>query len=187
MESKKIEAIVATCNPLKVSCTKATFCELYPATSISVESVNVESRVPETPLNEETFQGVMNRLNSIRDDSDKYFVAIESGLVTRYEKVFEETICAVSHLEDVHIGISSALEVPQLILDHMKDKDIPHYKLMPLIRKKLKIEEANADTWGTYTGGRVSREAALREAIRNALLPLIETENLYHKTYIRLD
>lgn len=178
---KKIEVIISTQNSQKVSRTREVFQTLNPGIEVLIQTSTTASGVSETPWDEETLVGAMNRIKSIQDFSTSYLVALESGLTARHGKVFEEALCVISYKGEAHIGVSSLIEVPQSVTDLMRTKEMPHYKVMPFIRNKLGITENNSDTWGTYSGELIKREVSFSEAVRNAAIPFFAKDKSLYK------
>lgn len=147
-----------------------------------VSGYAAKSGVPETPYDKETFDGARNRAIDSRDNVSgaDYYIGLESGLIERYGHIFEEAWCVVLVGNKEYYGYSSGLKVPDFILEKMEQLGKPHSEVMGLIEEEF--TKTPSDTWGTYSGGLIAREVSLEEAVRNALLQLVETEDsLYQK------
>ena len=152
--------------------------------SFNIHTVDVESGVPQTPWDNDTFNGSRNRCDAtalIYPDA-KYVVGLESGLVLRYGCVYEETWCHIRNNLSVYgRGVSSGLRLPDYISNEMKTFNETHDVVMEKIRKRLRDKSKSKthdtkDTWSTYSGGLISRQVSLQEAVRNALIELLYEE-----------
>ena len=138
----------------------------------------VDSGVPLTPLQDETYIGAKNRayalLREINDENSAY-VGLESGIVNRYNTLFEETACVILYKGKEYVGYSSGIRIPDHIILEMS-KGRKHYEILDEIGKEKGINPK--DTWGIYTNFRLTRKTELKEAFRNALITLITDSNL---------
>lgn len=79
-----------------------------------------------------------------------------------------------------HVGYSSGLLLPEVVTRRMNNGEI-HNEIMADFDKKFDLPEDNRDTWSRYTGGFISRQISLEEALRNALIQCVPMErNLYN-------
>lgn len=148
-----------------------------------LDSFKAASGVPETPWNEETYQGAQNRAEDCQNnnpDAD-LCIGLESGLVERFGHLFEEAWCCIlTKNGEKYYGYSSGLKLPDSIIQTMHEKKMQHFEVMQLMEGKYKLSED--DTWGNYSGNLVTRDMSLEESFRNALIQLIENEeSFYHK------
>lgn len=178
-----MKVIVGTKNLSKVNSTKNIFQEVLLPATLVVESYDAKSLVPEAPHGEETFDGAMNRAKEcINMTSGDYYVGVESGIVERYGNLFEETWAVVlSSSGDPYIGYSSGLLIPHVVSKRMLQGE-KHNTIMEYYDKLFELPEDSRDTWSRYTGGNISRQLSLDEAIRNAIIQLKPAgNNLYQK------
>jgi non-canonical (house-cleaning) NTP pyrophosphatase len=110
-----------------------------------------------------------------------YYVGIESGLVKRYGHFFEEAWAVVISADGTQqIGYSSGLLLPPVVSGRMGKGEM-HNDIMAHFDKLFNLPDDNRDTWSRYTGGYISRQVSLEEALRNALIQSVPTEqNLYN-------
>lgn len=176
-----MKVAIGTFNSKKIKAVEKIFKEILSKDEIVVISVKVDSKVPEAPHGIETYQGAENRaVGCMKSHLADYYVGIESGLVERYGNLFEESWAVViSNNKDKYIGYSSGLLIPKVVANRMK-KGEKHYDIMNYYDKVFNLPEDNRDTWSRYTGGNISRQLSLDEALRNALIQLAPSEqNLY--------
>lgn len=133
----------------------------------------VKSLVPVTPYNSQTLQGARNRastlLNKYANGGD-LFVGLESGLAEREKMLFEECWCVIyDKIGNEYVGYSSGIYLPNHITDEMK-KGKTHLEVLEKIAKEIGLN--HQDTWSIYSEGKISRTESIKEAFRNALLPI---------------
>lgn len=177
-----MKVIVGTKNQKKVISVTKLFKDILSLDRIEIESYDAKSLVPEAPYDEETFIGAMNRAKDCLENcSGDYFVGIESGLVNRYGNLFEEAWAVVLSSDGKsYIGYSSGLILSSAVAERM-NKGEKHNVIMKYYDNLFNLKEDNRDTWSRYTGGNISRQLSLDEALRNALIQLKPSErNLYN-------
>lgn len=132
---------------------------------------NVESNVPHTPYNEQTFQGANNRAKKafeLFNTEGDFFVGLESGLVEREGRVFEECWCVIyDKAGKQYLGYSSGFMLPENITSRMKQGE-SHIEILRDLEKELQID--SKDTWAIYSHNKIKRVDCIKESIRNALL-----------------
>ncbi len=176
-----MKIIVGTKNHKKVTSAKKIFQDVLSPNRLTVESCDAQSLVPNAPHDEETYNGAMNRAKECMNKcSGNYYVGIESGLVERYGNLFEESWAVVlSDNGDSYIGYSSGLLIPHVITKRMRQGE-KHDTIMEYYDRLFELPEDNRDTWSRYTGGNISRQLSLDEALRNAIIQLMPSDrNLY--------
>jgi inosine/xanthosine triphosphatase len=167
--------IIGTTSKIKLKAIEEVLQELEEKNSISftILSEDVESQVPDTPFDDETLQGARNRANVLYE---KYkgeidlFIGLESGLVKRYENIYEECWCAIKDRYGQEVfGYSSGFMLPRKITKQM-NAGRTHIQVLRELAEELQLD--NKDTWSVYSRGILSRTASIKEAFRNALLSL---------------
>lgn len=176
-----MKIIVGTKNQKKLAAVRAVFLEVLKPSSLEVDSFDAKSLVPDAPHNEDTYRGALNRAKECAEKFEvDYCVGIESGLVERYGNYFEEAWAVVISADGSScIGYSSGLLLPKVVVDRMK-KGEKHNKIMEHYDKLYDLPEDNRDTWSRYTGGNMTRQLSLDEALRNAIVQMAPSDrNLY--------
>lgn len=176
-----MKVAIGTFNSMKINTVEKIFNEIFSLDSLEVISLDVDSKVPEAPHGIETYHGAMNRAKACNKIlAADYYVGIESGLVERYGNLFEEAwAIVISNNNDEYIGYSSGLLIPSVVAKKIKNGE-KHYDIMNYYDKLFNLPDDNRDTWSRYTGGNISRQLSLDEALRNALIQLAPSElNLY--------
>lgn len=142
--------------------------KLYNTKNIVIETKETESGVPPTPYNDETLLGARNRIRSLTNESADLYIGLESGLIERDNTLFEECWCVIQDKGGKeYIGISSAIQLPDIVIKELKAKR-KHTDILDELGERLNI--SSKDTWGVYTKGSLSRSICMVEACRNALV-----------------
>lgn len=176
-----MKILVGTKNQKKVSVVGATFKDFFGDKEIAVISHDANSKVPEAPHDQQTYDGALNRaLGCYELGGFDYYIGLESGLVERYGHYFEEAWAVIiSANGNQQIGYSSGLLLPPIVVERMKNGE-KHNDIMAYFDKKFNLPDDNRDTWSRYTGGHISRQVSLEESLRNALIQNATSEqNLY--------
>ena len=177
-----MKIIVGTKNQKKIKVALEVFKSVLNLEEVVIESRDALSGVPEAPHNQETYQGAYNRATECyREGGADYYIGIESGLVERYGNKFEEAWAVIiSHDGVERVGYSSGLMLPKIVVDRMNAGQ-KHNEIMAHFDKEFNLPDDNRDTWSRYTGGSISRQVSLEEALRNALIQTARSErNLYN-------
>lgn len=157
--------------------------EVLKSDDFDIDGCEVESGVPSTPREDQTVDGAINRARNAKHECPNadYWIGIESGLMTRFNHVFEEAWCCVIDKEgNEFLGYSSGLKVPKYILQRMENENLEHFELYDLMGEESGLDVK--ETWGSYTGGQIIREVSLAEAARNALIQIFAPKHgFYHK------
>ncbi|MEK7647480.1 MAG: inosine/xanthosine triphosphatase [Patescibacteria group bacterium] len=172
-----MKIVVGSASKRKISIVEKIAQQIFKDAVIDVVGYAAKSGVPDTPYGRETFEGAKNRVldAQIKMLGADCYVGLESGLVERYTHVFEEAWCVLLLQGREYYGYSSGLKVPDCILKKMDELGKPHSEVMRLIEEQH--DKTSNDTWGTYSGGLIVREVSLGEAVRNAFIQGVESEN----------
>lgn len=176
-----MKIIVGSTSQRKTDVVKKIFSQYF-REDLNLIGYPANSGVPDTPYAKQTYLGSKNRAVDCKNHNKKfdYCVGLESGLVKRYGRTYEEAwSCIVTKENREYFGYSSGLLVPEYILKRMAELDKEHCDVMTIIEEEL--GKLPNDTWGTYSGGAIARTVSLEEALRNALIQAIPNINsLYH-------
>jgi non-canonical (house-cleaning) NTP pyrophosphatase len=174
--------VVGSASKRKIEVTEKIVKQLFREKDVFVAGYSAASNVPETPYDKQTFDGAKNRAadSRVHIKDAEFYIGLESGLVERYGHIYEEAwavIIAGDNRE--YYGYSSGLKVPDLILQKMDELKIEHCDVMSILeREHGKLPN---DTWSNYSGGMIIREVSLEEALRNALIQIVATEESFYK------
>ena len=178
-----MKIIVASANPQKIKAVADMVPKYDFLTGASVEGINVPSGVSDQPKSiEETVQGAINRAKAAFNDVD-YSFGIESGLMAVPQTksgIMDVCVCAIYDGKNIHLGLSSAFEPPQKIVDLM-------HKGMDMSQACVEIGLTNNPKLGSSEGlvgiltcGRLDRLAYTAQAVTTAMIHL-ENAHLFNK------
>ncbi|XXD11345.1 inosine/xanthosine triphosphatase [Klebsiella sp. R445] len=160
--------VSATTNPAKIRAIQQAFNEIFGEGSCHIESVSVESGVPEQPFgNEETRAGARNRVANARiaQPNADYWVAIEAGIDDG--STFSWVV-----IEDRHQrgeARSATLPLPAVILEKVRAGEA----LGPVMSQQTGIDEIGRKEGaiGVFTAGKLTRSSVYHQAVVLALSP----------------
>lgn len=121
---------VASKNPVKSNAVKEGFKLLFPEVEFEIEGIPTESGVSDQPMtDEETFEGALNRVNSLSASCEAdYYVAIEGG-VEEKNGDFEVFAWVIAKSKDGKLGKgrSATFFLPKAVTDLMREgKELAH-------------------------------------------------------------
>lgn len=160
--------VCATTNPAKIQSVLLAFTHIYGDESCQIESVVVDSDVPEQPFgNQETKSGAQNRLNharKLRPDAD-FWVAIEAGIDEG--STFSWVIIENNHQHGE--ARSATLPLPEIILQNVSAENtlgmvMSEYSGIDKIGRK-------EGAIGIFTAGKLTRSSVYYQAVILALSP----------------
>ena len=182
MEKEKLVLLIATTSEDKIRGIKEAFLHYYPEKKFEIEiySGKTESKVPEQPFGNDTYQGAYNRINNIREkykeklnkhgiDID-YYIACEAGIddtnrVIIDEKVVdlyasEQVVCIYDEKKDRYsFGKSSSWIIPEKDIEEIKRTNLDQY-----LRKR-----GCTGLQDVGDGKYVSRAIAVMESTKSAI------------------
>ena len=160
--------VSATTNHAKIQAILQAFNEIFGEGSCHIESVSVESGVPEQPFgNEETRAGARNRVANARavQPNADFWVAIEAG-------IDEGSTFSWVVIEDHHQrgeARSATLPLPAVILEKVRAGEA----LGPVMSQHTGIDEIGRKEGaiGVFTAGKLTRSSVYHQAVVLALSP----------------
>lgn len=177
---------VGTTNKRKLKAVESVFTEINIHRDFEVIGFDVKSNVSETPFEEKTILGALNRAKSVHEahpEQDMYF-GIESGIVNRYGDLYEEVWVVAIYEKNVYSAYSSGIKLPNIVINELTKDVQNHPEVMEKLRTELNIDICHTlgvDTWGNYTGNIIPREIGLKEAVRNTLVQIFPNDNSFYK------
>ena len=181
-----MKILVGTENKRKIEAVKTVINSMEIYEEYTISGLSTESSVPETPLNEDTKEGAINRAQNAQlcEVGCDLYIGIESGLVKRFGEMYEEVWSAIIYRGKIYTAYSSGIKLPESISVELLPDVSNHREIMNFLRSKYDIdihETLGVDTWGNYTGNKIRREVGLEEAVRNALVQIFPgKESFYH-------
>ena len=160
--------VSATTNPAKIQAILQAFNEIFGEGSCHIESVSVESGVPEQPFgSDETRAGARNRVANARraQPNADFWVAIEAG-------IDEGSTFSCVTIEDGSLrgeARSATLPLPQVILEKVQAGEA----LGPVMSQYTGIDEIGRKEGaiGVFTAGKLTRSSVYHQAVVLALSP----------------
>ncbi|MGA8262882.1 MAG: inosine/xanthosine triphosphatase [Ignavibacteriaceae bacterium] len=173
--------LVGSKNPVKISSVENAFKKYFG--NVEVIGINVDSKVSDQPVNEETFDGAKNRAfeliekNKIENLDADYFVGIEGGIIQLYSKWFAfGCMCIADREGKIGFGTSAHFELPKVIVDELLNgKELGD--IMDEIQNKSNTKQ-KLGAIGYFTKGVMSRSELYVPGLITALIPLLH-QNLF--------
>lgn len=160
--------VSATTNPAKIQAILQAFNEIFGEGSCHIESVSVESGVPEQPFGSpETRAGARNRVENaraLRPQAD-FWVAIEAGI----DEGSTFSWVVIENREQRGESRSATLPLPTVILEKVQAGDA----LGPVMSHYTGIDEIGRKEGaiGVFTAGTLTRASVYHQAVILALSP----------------
>lgn len=174
--------IVGSASRRKIEIVSKVIHEVFKNKKVDMEGYGAISGVPETPYDQQTFEGAKNRAIGSKENVPyaDFYIGIESGLLERYGHIYEESWCVIVTKDgEEFYGYSSGLTVPDYILKRMDEMKLPHSEVMVILEEEFRLPDS--ETWGNYSGGMIAREVSLAEALRNALIQVVAPDNSFYR------
>ena len=172
-----IKVVVASHNPVKISCTDQAFSKAFPNNKIEVVSGSFPSGVADQPMSdEETLQGAKNRAQSARDwapDAD-YWVGIEGGLESKNEEM--EAFAWVYILSKKNVGKArtATFQLPKVVCD-LINQGIELGEADDIVFKR-KNSKQKSGAVGILTKDLIDRSSYYEPAVILALIPFVNID-----------
>ena len=122
-----MKVLVGSRNPVKIEATKDAFSKFFD--NIEVVGIEVDSKVSNQPINQETFEGAKNRVMELRKINKeknlgaKFFVGIEGGIIKLYSRWFAfSAVCIMDEKGRIGFGTSPHFELPPSIVRHLLER-----------------------------------------------------------------
>ena len=160
--------VSATTNPAKIQAILQAFNEIFGEGSCHIESVDVDSGVPEQPFgSDETRAGARNRVTNARraQPNADFWVAIEAGIDEG--STFSWVVIDDGNLRGE--ARSATLPLPQVILEKVRAGEA----LGPVMSQYTGIDEIGRKEGaiGVFTAGKLTRSSVYHQAVVLALSP----------------
>ena len=179
-----MKILVGSQNPVKINAVKEAFERHFG--EAEVIGIKVPSRVPDQPINEETFIGAENRarnlfqINNEQNLNADYFVGIEGGIVNQHNRWFAfGGMCVINKNEKIAFGSSPHFELPKVVADKLLERvELGHVmdKIMETENSKCK-----SGAIGFFTNGIMDRKELYIAGLLVAVVPFLH-EKLYSMT-----
>ncbi len=174
--------LVGSKNPIKISSVQNAFGKYFD--NVEVTGINVDSKVSDQPVNEETFEGAKNRVLELIEKDKKenlranYFVGIEGGIIQLYSRWFAfGCMCIANREGQTGFGTSAHFELPKGIVDKLLNgKELGD--VMDEIQNKSNTKQKHGAI-GYFTNGAMSRSELYEPGLITALIPFLHQEHFF--------
>jgi len=176
------KVLVGSKNPVKISSVQNAFEKYF--NKVEVTGINVDSKVSDQPVNEETFEGAKNRAFKLIEKNNKdnlgadYFVGIEGGIIQLYKKWFAfGCMCIANREGKTGFGTSAHFELPKGIVDELLNgKELGD--VMDKIQNKSNTKQ-KLGAIGYFTNGVMSRSELYVPGLITALIPFLHQDHFF--------
>jgi inosine/xanthosine triphosphatase len=187
-----MKVLVGSRNPVKLEATKEAFSKYFDA--VEVVGIEVNSKVPNQPIDDETFAGAKNRafelkrINKERNFKAEFLVGIEGGIKRLFDRRFTfGVMCIMDDKGKIGYGTSPFFELPSHISEELlKGKGTIELGdvMDSLIGEKNTKEKQGAV--GHFTKGVMDRKRYYVDGLTVALIPFLNAD-LYFEPQIYTD
>jgi inosine/xanthosine triphosphatase len=169
-----MKILVGSKNPVKLAAVKETF-SLY-FDQIEVIGINVESKVSDQPIDEETFIGAENRAKELQvlNDNDSlnadFFVGIEGGIQQIYNKWFAfGCMCIIDRNGRSSFGTSAHFELPETVTQQLLQRKELGHVMDEIMKQENTKQKGGAIAF--FTNGKMDRKQLYIPGLISALVP----------------
>lgn len=180
-----MKVLVGSRNPVKLAATAEAFSKYFDA--VDVSGINVDSKVSNQPVGNETFAGARNRafelsrLNEERNFGAEFFVGIEGGIKKLYDRWFTfGVMCIMDDKRRTGYGTSPFFELPTHITEELLNGVELGDVMDNLIGEKDTKETQGAV--GHFTKGVMDRKDFYVAGLIVALIPFLNPELYFELT-----
>ena len=178
-----MKILVGSKNPVKIEAVEEAFLKYFK--KVEVIGIEVDSKVPNQPINEETFKGAENRaselkrINKTKKLNAQFFIGLEGGIIELYSKWFNfGGVCIIDNEGKIGFGASPCFELPDEIVQELLN-DTELGEIMGRITKDRNTRKKGGAI-GFFSKGRMKRKDLYVSGLIAALIPFIN-ERLYFK------
>ncbi|MFH0735188.1 MAG: inosine/xanthosine triphosphatase [bacterium] len=171
-----IKVLVGSKNPVKIESAKITFEKYFG--DCEVLGIDVNSSVPNQPINNDTFEGAKNRAlelfkcNSTNNLAADYFVGIEGGIMELYNIWFSfGCMCVIDKNKNIGYGTSPLFQLPKFVVDRLlKGEELGD--VIDSLFDKTNTKQ-NLGAIGYLTNGVMNRTELYSAGLITALIPFV--------------
>lgn len=176
-----MKVLIGSRNRVKMEATKEAFSEYFD--KVEVVGIEVNSKVSNQPIEDETFEGAENRafalktINEERNFNAKFFVGIEGGLKRLFERWFVfGVMCIMDDKGRIGYGTSPFFELPSHISKELLGgKGVELSDVMDTLIGEKNTKE-NQGAVGYFTKGVMDRKRYYVDGLIVALIPFLNTD-----------
>ncbi|MEA1937072.1 MAG: inosine/xanthosine triphosphatase [Patescibacteria group bacterium] len=174
-----MKILVGSQNPVKIKASKEAFLKYFE--KVEVVGIEVDSKVSDQPVGEETFRGAENRalelkrINETKKLSAKFYVGIEGGIMKLYSKWFcFGGMCIINNQGKTGFGTSPCFELSDKIVQEL----LSGIELGEVIDKIAEDDNTKqkGGAVGFFTKGIMKRKDFYVTGLTVALVPFMNDE-----------
>ncbi len=176
--------LIGSKNPVKIAATQSAFLQFFD--NATVQGYSVSSRVPDQPVNKETFDGAYNRtlalqqLNHEQKLNASYFVGIEGGIGQHYSHWFAfGGICIMNSEGHVSYGTSPNFQLPESTIERLLNGEELGF-IVDEWTKEVNTKQKGGAV-GFLTDGRMDRKQLYIHGLVAALIPFLNADMYFEK------
>jgi len=165
----------------KIEALRSTLAEIDPQRDWLIEAFAVSSGVRETPLDgDEIRRGARRRVEALieRDSGFDLYVGMEGGVERSGDQVWLENWAYASDGRSGYFGSGGAVPLPPTIVEEVVGKGRSLAEVIDEVAGRADVRSREG-TWGVLTRNLISRQHAFRDALVNALAPLLLSAALF--------
>lgn len=120
---------IATTNPVKIEAIKEVFERYFSTDNLKIQAIHASSGVSEQPINEEVFEGALNRIKNVKKEIEKneydYIVSCEGGLICLAGRWFNTQVVMIEDKKEKQsTGLSQSYPIPQKYVKRIMETSI---------------------------------------------------------------
>lgn len=177
--SDGVKVLVGSRNPVKIEATREAFSKYCGNPEIT--GVEVDSRVPVQPVNEQIFEGAENRAktlivkNKVEKLSGEFFVGIEGGIIKLHSRWFSfGGMCIMDNKGRIGFGTSPLFELPLVIVEELL-RGVELGDVMDHLQGECNTKQKHGAI-GFFTKGVIDRKNFYMQGLVTALIPFVNRE-----------
>ena len=174
-----MKILVGSKNPVKIESVKEAFNKYFD--DIEVTGINVNSGVPDQPINDDTFKGAKNRAfklierDKVENSGADFFVGIEGGIIELYSRWFAfGCMCIADRSGNTGFGTSAHFQLPDPVIRELQNGKELGY-VMDEIQNKTNTKQKHGAI-GYFTNGIMSRSELYVPGLITALIPFLHKD-----------
>ncbi|RLI99107.1 MAG: inosine/xanthosine triphosphatase [Candidatus Aenigmatarchaeota archaeon] len=168
--------LVGSKNPVKITSVEEGFLKFFK--DVEVIGIDVDSGVPDQPINNEIFKGAKNRAlelkkkNELKNLEGDFFVGLEGGITEIHSKWFNYMVVyIIDNKDQTGISMSDHFELPKIIVEKLLNGG----ELGPVIDELIGDSniKQKSGAIGFFTKDILNRKDLCRSGVITALIPFI--------------
>jgi inosine/xanthosine triphosphatase len=169
-----MKILVGSDNPVKIEAVREAFSHYYE--EVEIVSFEVESGVPDQPVNDDTYKGAENRANELvvinerKNLNADFFVGVEGGILQVYQRWFGfGCMCIINKDGNKSFGTSAHFELPNNVTERLlQGEELGN--VMDEVQNKQNTKQKQGAI-GYFTAGVMNRKELYVPGLISALVP----------------